>query len=98
MATDIIHPIIVDQPNRTLPSDIQAPTSNEVLLYTFKTLIKKYKKQMGDNSDVCIVSGGLQQYLNKQRKSGSEEVQAKNGVTFNDLPVSYYTIMNHTGK
>lgn len=92
MAADIIVPIIVDQPVTRERLILPLDTVDETLLYTFKTLIKKYKKQMGDTNDVCIVSGGLQQYLNKQKKSGAEEIKAKNGLTFNDLPVSYHEL------
>lgn len=65
MAADIIP--IVNQP-RFQETSVVSQVVDETLLYTLKTLIKKYKKRMGDTDDYCVVSGGLQQFINKQEK------------------------------
>ena len=63
---------------------------DETLIYSFKQLIKKYRKQMGDNtSDLCVASGGLQQYLNRKKVPKSTQNQhAVDDSFFNALPVS----------
>lgn len=87
MAADIIP--IVNQPRFQETSVVsQVVELDETLLYTLKTLIKKYKKRMGDTDDCFVVSGGLQQFINKQEKKMSVEDQNKLGLNFNDLPVS----------
>lgn len=85
MAADIIP--IVNQPIYQETS-VVSQVVDDTLLYTLKTLIKKYKKQMGDTDDFCVVSGGLQQFINKQEKKMSVGDQNKRGLNVNDLPVS----------
>ena len=54
----------------------------------FKLLIRKYKKQMGDmeNSNVC--SGGLQQYLIRQKDKNHGISTGQAQSQFESLPVS----------
>lgn len=85
MAADIIP--IVNQPIYQETS-VVSQVVDDTLLYTLKTLIKKYKKRMGDTYDFCVVSGGLQQFINKQEKKMSVGDQNKRGLNVNDLPVS----------
>lgn len=84
MAADIIP--IVNQPIYQETSVVSQVV--DYVLYTLKTLIKKYKKRMGDTDDFCVVSGGLQQFINKQEKKMSVGDQNKRGLNVNDLPVS----------
>lgn len=85
MAADIIP--IVNQPIYQ-ETTVVSQVVDDTLLYTLKTLIKKYKKRMGDTDDFCVVSGGLQQFINKQEKKMSVGDQNKRGLNVNDLPVS----------
>lgn len=85
MAADIIP--IVNQPIYQETS-VVSQVVDDTLLYTLKTLIKKYKKRMGDTDDFCVVSGGLQQFINKQEKKMSVGDQNKRGLNVNDLPVN----------
>lgn len=63
---------------------------NDNLVFHFRNLIKKYKKQMGDTDDTFIVSGGLQQYLNKQKSNiqPTEDGIERDDSAFSHLPVS----------
>ena len=70
-------------------------TSVRRTLHTLRTLIRKYKKQIGGVDDVCVISGGLQQYLIKKdynMRRVEESVDTNNdrrtSITFSDLPVS----------
>lgn len=85
MATDIIP--IVNQPIYQ-ETTVVSQVVDDTLLYTLKTLIKKYKKRICDTDDFCVVSGGLQQFINKQEKKMSVGDQNKRGLNVNDLPVS----------
>lgn len=61
------------------------------LVFHFRNLIKKYNKQMGDTNDTFIVSGGLQQYLNKQ-KTNTQAAEDKVGIQRDDSAFSHLPV------
>ncbi|KAJ8305428.1 hypothetical protein KUTeg_015973 [Tegillarca granosa] len=61
------------------------------LVFHFRNLIKKYNKQMGDTNDTFIVSGGLQQYLNKQ-KTNTQTAEDKVGIQRDDSAFSHLPV------
>lgn len=87
MASDIL-PIV--NPSLQVKTQVFGET-----LHTLRTLIRKYKEQIGGVDDVCVISGGLQQYLIKKdynMRRVEESVDTNNdrrtSITFSDLPVS----------
>ncbi|XP_060078195.1 F-box only protein 4-like [Ylistrum balloti] len=78
-------------------SGITPPLGNdylldEGLLFILKTLVKKYKKQMGDQQET-LVSGGLQQYLIKLEMKKRSLMNEKKNVDqeasiFHGLPLN----------
>lgn len=62
---------------------------DQTIVYSFKTLVKKYRKQMGDSKDISIVTGGLQQYLNKKalQKCDNDENINQQDSLFHSLPL-----------
>lgn len=63
---------------------------DQTVVYAFKNLVRKYKKLMGDSKDISIMTGGLQQYLNKKalRKCDTYEDHPQQDSLFHKLPVS----------
>ncbi|XP_022317177.2 F-box only protein 4-like isoform X1 [Crassostrea virginica] len=87
MASDIL-PIV--NPSLQVKTQVFGET-----LHTLRTLIRKYKEQIGGVDDVCVISGGLQQYLIKKdynMRRVEESVDTNNdrrtSITFSDLPVN----------
>lgn len=69
---------------------IEEPANiDKTVVFAFKTLMKKYKKQMGDTNDISIVAGGLQQYLNKKalKKTAEDDNCYQPDSAFHKLPV-----------
>lgn len=64
-------------------------TIDEQVVFAFKTLLKKYKRQMGDAKDLSIVTGGLQQYLNKKalKKTEQTDYSIQSESIFHTLPI-----------
>lgn len=70
----------------------ETPIVDQTVIYAFKNLVRKYKKQMGDTNDISIVTGGLQQYLNKKalKKTETNEDIHQQDSLFHNLPVSNF--------
>lgn len=69
---------------------IEEPANiDKTVVFAFKTLMKKYKKLMGDTNDISIVTGGLQQYLNKKalKKTTEDDNCYQPDSAFHKLPV-----------
>lgn len=82
----------VDQRSDLPPSFKSEHLLDEGLLYTLKTLVKKYKKQMGEQPET-FVSGGLQQYLIKQEMKQRSLINDQKNVDqdasiFHKLPLN----------
>ena len=88
---------VTGQPQSVVDNDMfhESYTSSDVTLIDqsavnyFKLLIRKYKKQMGDQENTNVCSGGLQQYLIRQKDQ--EQKYASTGQQqskFENLPVS----------
>ena len=88
---------VTGQPQSVVDNDMfhETYTSSDVTLIDqsavnyFKLLIRKYKKQMGDQENTNVCSGGLQQYLIRQKDQ--EQKYASTGQQqskFENLPVS----------
>ena len=76
------------------PELIEPGIVDQTVVFAFKTLIKRYKKQMGDTKDISIVTGGLQQYLNKKalKKTEKTDDTHQEDSLFHSLPVSFNTM------
>lgn len=67
----------------------ETPIVDQTVIYAFKNLVRKYKKQMGDTNDISIVTGGLQQYLNKKalkKTDKTEDIHQQDSI-FHNLPL-----------
>lgn len=68
--------------NRNMLSTCEtAKNGRSFMSHNLNHLLRLYKMYSGQSSDACIVSGGLQQYVNKEREHRRSE---QNAMKMND--------------